>query len=146
MEIKTTRFGRLQIDSRDVIQFPTGIPGLNECTSWVLLADAHNEALGWLQSLQQPDVALAVVSPKRFVPGYQLRVGRNELGAQLHDRLDELHVLAIVGKNHRGITLNLKAPLVIHLGEGVGRQVIANGDHPVQYELSHESPAWRQAA
>lgn len=146
MEINTTRFGRLQVETDDVIRFPTGIPGLNDCTSWVLLADAHNDALGWLQSVQQPDVALAVVSPKRFVPDYQLRVGRNELGAHLHDHLDELHVLAIVGKNQHGITLNLKAPLVIHLGEGIGRQVIANGDHPVQYELSHGPSGWRQAA
>ncbi len=146
MDINTTRFGNLRIDPDDVICFPVGLPGLEACTSWVLLADAHNEALGWLQCTQQADVALAVVSPKRFVPDYQLRVGRNELGARLHDRLEELHVLAIVGKNDRGITLNLKAPLVLHLGEGIGRQVIANGDHPVQYELRCEKRTWRQAA
>ncbi len=75
MEILTSRFGPLEIAQRDVIQFPAGLPGLEDCTSWVLLADAHNEALGWLQSAQCPEVALAVVSPRRFVPGYQLRLG-----------------------------------------------------------------------
>ena len=146
MEITTTRFGRLEIAAGDVIRFPAGLPGLNDCTSWVLLADAQNKALGWLQSADHPDVALAVVSPRRFVPDYELRVGRGELGTLLCDCLDELHVLAIVSTGDRGITLNLKAPLVIHLREGIGRQVISNGDHPVQYELVPQASAVRKAA
>ncbi len=146
MDINTTRFGRLEIASSDVIRFPAGLPGLNDCTSWVLLADAQNEALGWLQSADHPDVALAVVSPKRFVPDYELRVGRGELGSLMCDGLDELHVLAIVSTGECGITLNLKAPLVIHLREGIGRQVISNGDHPLQYALVPQSPCMKRAA
>lgn len=146
MQIQTTRFGRLEIAASDVIQFPAGLPGLEECTSWTLLADAHNDALGWLQSTEHADVALAVVNPRRFVPDYQMRVGRAELGTLLCDRVDELHVLAIVGKNERGITLNLKAPIVIHLREGLGRQVVAGGDLPVQYELKPAAGVRRRAA
>ena len=146
MEVKTTRFGNVEVADAALIRFPAGLPGLSDCTTWVLLADAHNEALGWLQSTQCEEVALAVVSPARFVPDYQLRVGRTELGESLCDRIDDLHVLAVVGKNERGITLNLKAPLVIDLEEGVGRQVIANGDLPVQYELVSSVPSLRQAA
>jgi flagellar assembly factor FliW len=96
--------------------------------------------LGWLQSTSHPEVALAVVSPRRFVPGYQLRVPRGELGPELCDRLDEVQVLAIVSKNERGITLNLKAPLVIDVHRRLGRQVVASGNQPVQYELPHERP------
>jgi flagellar assembly factor FliW len=146
MQIQTTRFGRLEISPSDVIRFPAGLPGLEECTSWALLADAHNDALGWLQSTEFADLALAVVNPRRFVPDYRLRVGRAELGSLLCDRVDELHVLAIVGKNERGITLNLKAPIVIHLREGLGRQVVAGGDHPVQYELAPVASVQRRAA
>jgi flagellar assembly factor FliW len=53
----------------------------------------------------------------------------------LSQLIDDVHVLTIVGKNQRGITLNLKAPLLIHLGERIGRQVVASGEQPVQYEL-----------
>lgn len=52
----------------------------------------------------------------------------------------EAQVLVIVGKNDRGITLNLKAPLVIHLARRLGRQVVANGDQPIQYELGATEP------
>jgi flagellar assembly factor FliW len=138
MEIPTSRFGPVEIARGDVIQFPSGLLGLDSCTQWVLLGDSQNAALGWLQSTTQPEVALAVVSPRRFVGDYQLRVTRGELGCELSELIDEVHVLVIVGKNDHGITLNLKAPLVIHLRQRLGRQVVASGDQPVQYELSRE--------
>jgi flagellar assembly factor FliW len=56
----------------------------------------------------------------------------------LSEVVDDVHVLVIVGKNDHGITLNLKAPLVIHLHQRIGRQVVASGDQPVQYELCRE--------
>ncbi|REK17977.1 MAG: hypothetical protein DWQ37_05505 [Planctomycetota bacterium] len=146
MEIDTSRFGPVEIARDDVIQFQAGLPGLDDCTSWVLLGDAHNDALGWLQSTSHRDVALAVVSPRRFVPGYKLSVPRGELGTALCDHLDEVHVLAIVSKNERGITLNLKAPLVIHMPKRLGRQVIASGDQPMQYELADDAPPQRKIA
>jgi len=135
MKISTTRFGTVEFGPGDVLQFPEGMPGLEACTSWVLLADEHNDALGWLQSTTDPAVALAVVSPRRFVPDYQLRVTRGELGATLCGLVDEVRVLAILSAPEGAITLNLKAPLVIHLGQRIGRQVIASGDQPMQYEL-----------
>jgi flagellar assembly factor FliW len=138
MEIPTSRFGPLTIAAEDVIHFPAGLLGLDDCTAWVLLADAQNDTLGWLQSTVRPEVALAVVSPRRFVPNYQLRVTRGELGATLSEVIDDVHVLVIVGKNESGITLNLKAPLVIHLRQRIGRQLVASGDQPVQYELCRE--------
>jgi len=136
MNINTSRFGSLQLDPKELLLFPSGIPGLEECRDWVLLADAENDALGWLQSVGCPDVALAVVSPQRFVAGYQVRVARSELAPLELAGLREAQVLVIVGKNERGITLNLKAPIVINLQRRLGRQVVANGDQPIQYELA----------
>jgi flagellar assembly factor FliW len=138
MEIPTSRFGPVQIAPGDVIRFPAGLLGLDDCTQWVLLGDSQNASLGWLQSTTQAEVALAVVSPRRFVADYQLRVTRSELGPMLSEHLEDVHVLVIVGKNDNGITLNLKAPLVIHLGQRLGRQVVASGEGPVQYELCRE--------
>lgn len=139
MQIQTTRFGRLEIAPHDVLVFPAGIPGLEDCREWVLLADAGNDALGWLQSTTRREIAFAVVSPRRFIPGYQFRVARSELAPLELADVRDAQVLVIVGKNPRGITLNLKAPLVIHLERRLGRQVVANGDQPIQYELPASS-------
>jgi flagellar assembly factor FliW len=139
MEIRTTRFGPVQIEPNDVICFPNGMLGLDDCRHWVLLADAHNDGLGWLQSTTQPEIALAVVSPRRFVPDYQVRTARAEIEPLALDSLQHAHVLAIVSKNEQSVTLNLKAPLIINLERGVGRQVINSGEQPVQYELYEAS-------
>ena len=146
MDINTTRFGSLSVDAGDLIHFPGGLPGLEECEHWALLADAENASLGWLQSTSRADVALAVVSPRRFVSGYQLRVAGKELEPLSLKSVHQAQVLAIVGKNERSMTLNLKAPLVINPELRLGRQVIANGDVPVQYELDSQPAALRKSA
>jgi flagellar assembly factor FliW len=143
--INTTRFGRLNVDASELLDFPLGVLGLEDCREWILLADADNDALGWLQSTTRLDVALAVVSPRRFVAGYQARIGRSELAPLELDDVRQAQVLVIVGKNERGITLNLKAPLVINLQRRRGRQVVVNGDQPIQYQLASEvAPSHQQ--
>jgi len=135
MQIQTTRFGPIEIETEDILFFAEGLLGLENCQQWVLLADAQNTALAWLQSTERADIALAVVSPRRFIPDYQLRVARRELAPLRLPQLGDAQVLVVVGKNGHGVTLNLKGPLVLHLGARLGRQVIANGELPVQYEL-----------
>jgi flagellar assembly factor FliW len=145
MKIETTRFGSVEIEPDDLLQFASGLLGLETSRHWVLLADAENDALGWLQSTSQPEIAFAVVSPRRFVPEYQVRVSRGELTPLDLSEVREAQVLTIVGKNERGVTLNLKAPIVINLGRRLGRQVITNGDQPIQYQLGGESPLRKTA-
>jgi len=146
MEVQTTRFGPIQIAAEDLIRFAEGLPGFPECREWVLLADGRNAALAWLQSVDQPEVAFAVVSPRRYVPGYRLHVARRELEPLEFEDLQAVRVLVILGKSDRSITLNLKAPVVINLDRRVGRQVIANGDLAVQHELPGPAAARKRIA
>ncbi len=136
MRINTTRFGWLEADPKDRLQFPLGILGLEDCREWVLLADAENDALGWLQAINRREVALAVASPRRFVADFQVRAPRSEMALLELADVRQAQVLVIVGKNERGVTLNLKAPLIINVERRLGRQVVSNSDYPIQYELT----------
>lgn len=136
MNISTTRFGSLTIEDVDVITFVDGLIGMEDCRRWVLLADAQNSALGWLQSLDRPEVALGVVSPRRFVPNYQVRVARREIQPLGLQNANEAQILTIVSHSGGALSLNLKAPLVIHLSERLGRQIVARDDHAVQHRLA----------
>lgn len=136
MNLATTRFGAVTIDEGDVLTFAGGLIGMEDCCRWVLLADAQNEALGWLQSLDRAEVALAVVSPRRFVPDYCVRVSRRDIEPLGLKRSEDAQVLVIVNQSGGRLTLNLKAPLVIHLEARRGRQLVARDDHAAQYPLS----------
>ncbi|HEX5470630.1 MAG TPA: flagellar assembly protein FliW [Lacipirellulaceae bacterium] len=144
MNISTMRFGSLAIDEGDLLNFDDGLIGMEDCRRWVLLADAENSALGWLQSIERPEVALGVVSPRRFVPNYQVRVGKREIAPLGLENPNDAQVLVIVSHASGALALNLKAPLVINLVDHVGRQIVARDEHPVQYQL--ESTARRKTA
>ena len=146
MQITTTRFGTLAIEAADAIRFPAGLLGLEDCRNWVLLADLKNNAVAWLQGLDRIEVALPVVSPRRFVPGYRMRVSRRDLEAIELGDVKTARVLAIVGNSDGALALNLKAPLVINLQRCLGRQVVAKGDLPVRFELGGSYPAFRRSA
>jgi flagellar assembly factor FliW len=134
--VPSSRFGDVEISSDDVLTFVDGLIGMEQCRRWVILADAQNSALGWMQSLDRADVALAVVNPRRFVPGYQIRVARRDLLPLGLAAPNDAQVLAIVSQSGGGPCLNLKAPLVIHLEQRVGRQIIARDDHSIQHRLT----------
>jgi len=145
MNIATTRFGTVTIEEQDVLTFVDGLIGMEGQCRWALLADARNSALGWLQSLDRPDVALAVVSPRRFVSEYRVRVARRDVEPLGLVAADDAHVLAIVNQVGDGLVMNLKAPLVIHLAVRLGRQIVAKDDHPVQFPLTSVAPLRRTA-
>ena len=146
MRINTTRFGRIDVDAADVLTFPSGLPGLEDCREWALLADATNDALGWLQSTTRGDIALAVVSPRRFVPAYQVRIPRSELAPLAIADIRQAQVVLVVSQNGTSLTLNLKAPIVINLEARTGRQVVASGELPMQYELPCATPGLKKSA
>lgn len=145
MDITTTRFGSVTIDEEDVLTFVDGLIGMEECRRWALLADAQNTALGWLQSIERPEVALAVVCPRRFVPEYRARVARRDVEPLGLSDAEGAHVLTIVNQAGDSLALNLKAPLVIHVAARLGRQIVAKDNHSVQHLLSGVRPFRRTA-
>lgn len=145
MQLETTRFGVLQIDPNGILLFPDGIVGFEEHRHWVLLGDA-NEAVGWLQSLTAPEVAMPVVTPMHFVSDYQLRFRRDELAQLPWSPYDEALVLAIVSRHEGQLTANLKAPVILNLHRGMGRQVLTCDDQPLQFPLMPQVLPLRKSA
>ncbi|MCA9236570.1 MAG: flagellar assembly protein FliW [Planctomycetales bacterium] len=145
MDVLTTRFGSLRAAPGDLITFESGLIGLRECRRWLLLADAKNPLLGWLQCVDAPEVAVGVVAPRRFVPEFQLRVSRSEIQPLRLDNLRDAQVAVIVSRQPDGLSLNLRAPLVINIETRRGRQVISKDALPVQYLLPQAEPLRRSA-
>lgn len=146
MDVHTTRFGPVTVEPDDILLFPDGLMAFEGHRHWVLLADAANRAVGWLQSISSPELALGVVSPRRFVPDYQVRVAQSQLTTLQLEQTHEAYVLAIIAKHEDSLAINLKAPLIINLHRLLGRQVIVSDEQPLQYELAHVSRRLRRSA
>ena len=144
--IATSRFGRIDIEPEDVFHFPQGILGMEDCRDWVMLIDSQNDVLKWLQSTQHPEVALAVVSPQQFVADYKVRVSGRELASLHLEDARRAQILAIVSKSQGTITLNLRAPLVLHPRHRLGCQVVTKDPYPIQYVLQTEAALLRKSA
>ena len=146
MQLDTTRFGNVCIRSEDIFRFPQGLIGYSDSRRWVLLADAANESVGWLQCAKRADVALPVISPRRFVQDYKFHVAPDQLAAIELDDVHRAFVLTVVAKQGHVLTANLKAPLIFNLDLRLGCQVVVSDDHPLQYELADSAPKLRKIA
>jgi flagellar assembly factor FliW len=135
MQVHTTRFGTVEIQPEDILLFSRGLIGFETHCHWVLLADARHSGVAWLQSLADPAVALAMVSPRRYVPGYRVLIQRDQLTPLELAVLDEAFVLVPLGRNETGLTLNLRAPLIVNLTRRIGRQVVTGDEQPLQLTL-----------
>jgi len=96
MDVITTRFGTLSVDPKDELIFESGLIG-----RWVVLTDTKNPTLGWLQSLDEGHIALGVVSPRRFVPDYQLRADRADLQTLELTTARDAEVVVIASRQER---------------------------------------------
>lgn len=146
MNIHTTRFGKIDIEPEDILFFRGGLIGFESCRHWVLLADGQNSAVGWLQSMQKPDIALPVVSPRRFVTDYQVRLEPKEIERLQLASAEQAYVLGVVGRDDDVLTMNLRAPVVINLDRRIGCQIVTVDDQPTQYELATLPISLRRSA
>lgn len=146
MQISTTRFGMLAVDVDDLLHFPHGLIGFENCQHWVLLADPHSTAVGWLQSVDRPATALAVVSPRRFRQDYRIRVGQSQLATLAMTERDRIYALCVVSKQDGRCTMNLRAPILVNLDRRLGCQVVTSDEQPLQAEFAHPSAQLRKSA
>ncbi|MCH2180115.1 MAG: flagellar assembly protein FliW [Mariniblastus sp.] len=146
MKIHTTRFGAIDIEPDDILFFRNGLLGFEDCRHWVLLADSDNTAVAWLQSMQQSDIAMPVVSPRRFVEEYQVRLEPSDVELLQLTAVEQAFVLGIVSRDDDTLTVNLRAPLVINLDRRIGSQVVTVDNQPMQYDLATLPTSLRRTA
>lgn len=126
---------------------PHGLIGFETCRHWVLLSSQENEEVAWLQSVALANVALPVVSPRRFSPNYRVHANKRDLALlHLHTE-DQLYVLSIVSKSGATLTANLKSPILLNASRHIAIQLVVTDDQPLALPLGlSKSGAIRRAA
>jgi flagellar assembly factor FliW len=125
---QSIRFGAVEIQDQDVIEFPFGLIGLGGL-HYTLLDRNPGTGFLWLHAIDEPALALPVVSPHQFFADFGLEIApedRERTGLQ--DAAGaQLYVTVRATPNPLDITANLRAPLVIR--EGRGYQVLNLDEH-----------------
>jgi len=116
---QSIRFGTVEVSEDEVIEFPDGLVGLGGLR-YALLDRNPGTGFLWLHSVDDPALALPVVSPFQFFADFSLEVSeedRARLG--LKDAASaRLLVTVRATPDPLDITANLRAPLVIDGGRG----------------------------
>jgi flagellar assembly factor FliW len=127
LTIDTTRFGPIEIAAEAVIEFPTGLIGLGG-SRYALLANDETDAIVWLQSIDDPTLALPVTNPGRFFSDYEVELSDSEaarIGISDADQAD-VYVTVRATEMLDDCTANLRAPILVLRGRG--HQVINEAD------------------
>lgn len=141
MLAKTKFFGEVELDDDKILEFPNGIIGFENHKKFAIMYDKDNKSetrISWLQSLDEPYLALPVIDPLAIVPDYAPMI-EDELLKPLGNPADEdlLFLLAMtVPSDMTKVTANMKAPIIINAAQCKGAQLIVeNADYPVKFNV-----------
>ncbi|GAB6280621.1 MAG: flagellar assembly protein FliW [Thermovirga sp.] len=126
MRIQTDLLGELNVEEKDLLFFPRGLPGFPEFYRWIIAGD-DEDTIKWLISVDCSIVALPVASPKLVDPFYDPAFPPemlDSLGVENPEDAVVLAVLSLPKGNPLKGTANLLAPLVINPKTRMGRQAV----------------------
>lgn len=143
MQVNTRLFGEIDIDEAKIIELTKGIIGFPDLRKFTLIYDKEGDGqqtLMWLQSMDEPQFALPVITPDIIFPDYNPTV-EDDMLAELGDlKEDNTYCLVTikVPSDITAMTVNLKAPIIINTDTLQGNQIIVEDDLPVRqpvYEI-----------
>lgn len=109
------------------LEFTQPLLGFEAHRRWYLVARPRHLPFLWLQSEEEPEVALPVVDPALFVTGYRPRLPEGmRVGAR---------VLCVVTRREAGLGMNLVAPIAVGPDGKAAQLVLDNPEYKTFHPL-----------
>jgi flagellar assembly factor FliW len=123
------RFGKLTYAPADVIEFPWGIPGYSDLHRWLFLSLDSQSGFVWLQSLDDPTVALPAANPWMVFEKYDPKLPFYAFAALEIASAEDFTLLCVTvcTEGAREMTINLAAPIVVNLAKRKACQIQLEG-------------------
>lgn len=137
MKLITKNFGEIEIDEEKIIHFPEGILGFEEEKEFVVINDEDEESpFGWLQAIENPELAFVIINPFFVYPNYDIVIPETaQKKLKIQDKNDLIiYSIVVVPKDIEKMTANLIGPIIINTKEMIGKQVILDDD---RYSTKH---------
>ncbi len=126
VRINTPLMGEVDVEQRDLIFFPRGLPGFEKMHRWVL-AGEDDDCIKWLISADLGQITLPVADPALVDSNYSPSIPLEVLEELEIGRMEDALLVVILNiprqEPWKG-TANLLAPLVINPASRRGRQVV----------------------
>ncbi len=127
-QCETKYFGTVSYETGAAVEFAAGLPGFEDCHRFLPIEEAARRPLIFLQSLEQPGLCFVTLPVAAIEPGYQLKMGAEDIAAVGLDPRDvrpDVACLAVMSIADAGMpTVNLLAPIVINPRTGRGVQSV----------------------
>ncbi len=138
MKIQTRTLGAVDATPESFVTLPEGILGYEDHREFALVAPADYAPFRWLLSFTDPDVSFPLLEARLVAADYHPTLAQSDaraLGASSSEGL-EIYVLAALDPDHGRLTVNLRAPILVHPESRIARQVVLSDgrwtvDHPV---------------
>ncbi len=119
MKIKTRKFGDIDIDEKEILTMPEGLPGFPGYNRFVVLKRPETAPFCWLQSVEEPNLNIVMMSPFYFMPEYDPKldtiIDMRKWHGVKKDTLQVYVVVNILGEGEdKTISANLMGPIVIN--------------------------------
>ena len=116
MEIKTTRFGTINITGDKIINMPSGMLGFPDQKRFVIIQHKEDSPFFWYQSVDDPALAFIITNPFLFKPDY---------------KVDLEPILKEMSWNGDGTTHHLELYVVVNIPKGLPQKMTGNLIGPI---------------
>lgn len=141
MKVNTTRFGELQVNTEDVINFSEGLLGFEKLSQFFIVDPGDATLILWLQSIESPETAFPIIEPKIFKPDYIAKLLPADMNSVSLENISEAKIYSIltIPSDITNMSANLKAPIVINNTKKIARQIVLQDNKlSVKYEMYKE--------
>ena len=152
IQVKTSRFGEIEVKKDDVIELPSGLIGFPELKEFVLLDHDKDSPFKWLQSLDDGTIAFVLINPLLFKSDYEVEVTEAEVSDLTLENEEDavISVIVTMPTNPQQMTANLKAPLIFNLKNRRGKQIILTTNtytprHNIMEEMKKQNKSLQDA-
>ena len=127
LNIQTTRFGEIEVETDKIIYFSQGIPGFEAEKEFVIIPYDEKSPFLFLQSVKTEDLAFLLANPFQFFTDYNFELDDifvEELALKSEEDILVYTILTMHGANVQEITANLLAPIVINQQNKMAKQIV----------------------
>jgi flagellar assembly factor FliW len=141
LKVNTTRFGELQVNQEDIINFSEGVLGFENLRQFFVVDPGDSTLILWLQSIEDSKIAFPIIEPKIFKPDYIAKLLPADMNSVHLESVADAKIYSIltIPSNITEMSANLKAPIVINNNKKIAKQIVLQDNKlSVKFEMYKE--------